>query len=58
MSHRDLDAIKDDIARVKAQIKSLPDSVVAMGLDEDYMDDLGALEDELVSAEKALDAKI
>ena len=54
MSHRDPETVKDDIARVKAQIKALPDSVVTRGLDEDYMDDLAALEDELAQAEKNL----
>ena len=50
MSHRDPEDIKDDIARVKAQIQSLPDASVAQGLDEDFMDDLAALEDELALA--------
>ena len=50
MSHRSLDEVRSEIARVKNAIRALPESAVRDGWDEDYMDELATLEEE----EKAL----
>ena len=42
--------IKNEIAQVHARLEALPDSAVRMGLDEDYLGQLDALEDELKDA--------
>ena len=51
--HRSIAEIQADITRVQASLDALPDSAIRMGLDEDYLGQLDALEEELESATAA-----
>lgn len=51
--HRTPAEIQAEIARVQAALDALPDSAIRMGLDEDYLGQLDALQEELAAAQTA-----
>lgn len=51
--HRTPAEIQADITRVQGSLAALPDSAIRMGLDEDYLGQLDALQEELAAAQAA-----
>lgn len=51
--HRTPAEIQAEIARVQAALDALPGSAIRMGLDEDYLGQLDALQEELAAAQAA-----